>query len=231
MALQHPLSGPTGGAEPGRGDDGGGHRVRVKICGVTRPGDAQLAEAAGADAIGLIFAAHSSRRVTMPQALEIGRALGSWITRVGVFTGGDDEEILAAVAAARLDVVQLHGEASPERVARLARSVRVVRALPYVPGLEPEAVLVPGVDGVLLDGPRPGSGRPFTWASASAWRGHPRLLLAGGLTPETVAEAVATLRPYGVDVASGVESAPGIKDAGAVRRFVHAARTASSAPR
>lgn len=197
----------------------------MKICGITRVQDAVAAEAAGADAIGLIFAPGSRRCVSLARAAEISAAAGPWITRVGVFSGAAEDEILRAAAAARLDVVQLHGDAvDTGSLERLRRHLRVVRALRFDPGLVPEEAFALPVDAVLLDGPAAGSGRSFDWSAARAWRGHPRLLLAGGLRPETVARAVATLRPHGVDVASGVEAGPGLKDAAAIHRFVLAAR-------
>jgi phosphoribosylanthranilate isomerase len=200
--------------------------VRVKICGVTRPEDAAACEAAGADAIGLIFAPRSRRRVDAARAAEVAVAAGPFLTRVGVFQDADEDEILAAVEAARLDAVQLHGGESDALAARLRRRVRVVRALRFEPGVTPEALAGRPHDAVLLDGLRPGSGQAFDWAAAAAWHGHPRLVLAGGLRPDTVADAVRALRPYAVDVASGVESGPGEKDPGAVAAFIEAARGA-----
>lgn len=201
-------------------------RVRVKICGVTRPEDAAACEAAGADAIGLIFAPRSRRRLGATRAAEVAAAAGPFLTRVGVFQDAGEDEILAAVEAARLDAVQLHGSEPDALAERLRRRVRVVRALRFEPGLTPEALAGRPHDAVLLDGLRPGSGEAFDWDAAAAWRGHPRLVLAGGLRPDTVAEAVRALRPYAVDVASGVESGPGMKDREAVAAFVRAARGA-----
>jgi phosphoribosylanthranilate isomerase len=217
----------AGGAAAGVGLDGtGAGRVRVKICGIARPEDAAACEAAGADAIGLIFAPGSRRRVDAARAREVADAAGPFLTRVGVFQDAGEEEILAAVEAARLDAVQLHGDEPDGVAARLRHHVRVVRALRFAPGLTPADLAGRPHDGVLLDGLRPGSGEAFDWEAARAWRGHPRLILAGGLRPETVADAVRALRPYAVDVASGVEAAPGAKDAEAVAAFVRAARGA-----
>jgi phosphoribosylanthranilate isomerase len=216
--------------DPRRGDGVGAAprpgRVRVKICGVTRPEDAVACEAAGADAIGLIFAARSRRRVDAQRAAEVAAAAGPFLTRVGVFQDAPEEEILAAVEAARLDAVQLHGGEPDPLAERLRRRVRVVRALRFEPGVTPETLAGRPHDAVLLDGLKPGSGQAFDWAAAEAWRGHPRLVLAGGLRPDTVAEAVRALRPYAVDVASGVESGPGEKDPEAVAAFIEAARGA-----
>jgi len=201
-------------------------RVRVKICGLTREEDALAAEAAGADAIGLIFAERSVRRVDPVRARVLSDVLSPFVTRVGVFLGASEDEVRTAVAAARLNAVQLHGEVDDDVAARLrADGLQVIRAVRFEPGLTPDAFARRPFDAVLLDGVRPGSGTAFDWAAAAAWRGWPRLILAGGLRPETVAEGIAALRPYAVDVASGVESAPGVKDAAAVRAFVTAARS------
>ena len=199
---------------------------RIKICGVTRVEDALAIEEAGADAVGLIFASGSRRLVSVGQAREISDALGPWIGRVGVFVDADEATIVTAIEGARLDAVQLHGDAPDELARRLRARVRVIRAVRFAPDSTPHAYEGRPFDGVLLDGVRPGSGTPFDWSAARAWRGHRRLVLAGGLRPDNVAEAVRALRPYAVDVASGVEAAPGIKDPGAVAAFVRAARAA-----
>lgn len=201
-------------------------RVRIKICGIVRPEDAVAAEAAGADAIGLNFVPSSRRRVDLDRAREVADAAGPLLARVGVFVGADEATILAAVEAARLDAVQLHGDEPDTLAARLRPRVRVVRAVRFRPGLEPSAFDGRPFDGVLLDGLRPGHGEAFDWRAAAAWRGHPRLLLAGGLRPGNVAGAIRALRPYAVDVASGVEAAPGVKDPEAVAAFVRAAWSA-----
>ncbi len=214
----------------GHGPSGAGAaptRVRVKICGIARPEDALVAEAAGADAIGLIFAPASRRRIDLARAREVANAAGPLIARVGVFVDASEEEVLEAVEAARLDAVQLHGDEPDALAARLRRRTRVVRALRFAPGLTPAALEGRPFDGVLLDGVRPGSGEAFDWSAASAWRGHPRLVLAGGLRPGTVGAAIRALRPYAVDVASGVEASPGVKDPEAVHAFVRAVRSAS----
>jgi phosphoribosylanthranilate isomerase len=198
----------------------------VKICGITTPHDALLAQAAGADAIGMIFAPRSSRLVSPEQAAAISAAVGPFISTVGVFVDADLDLVERLIDELRLDAVQLHGAESPEYAASLAPRTKVVRALTFSAAPTPAAVAAYPADAFLLDGAVPGSGTVFDWSRAAAWRGHPRLVLAGGLTPDNVAEAIAALRPYAVDVASGVESAPRSKDAGAIQRFVAEARRA-----
>lgn len=200
--------------------------VRVKICGVTRPEDARAAEAAGADAIGLIFAERSSRRVTLEQAEAVSAAVGPLIARVGVFVDAPFGLVLHAARTLRLAAVQLHGSEEPAYAAALRSETRVIRAVAFRPGLEPSVVTRAPADAFLLDGLRPGSGEAFDWSAAAAWRGLPGLVLAGGLTPENVAAGVRELEPYAVDVASGVERAPGVKDPALVEAFVRAARAA-----
>jgi len=205
-------------------------RTRVKICGITTPHDALLAQSAGADAIGMIFAPRSARLVSPAQASAIVAALGPFITKVGVFVDADLGLVEQLVDELRLDAVQLHGAESPEYAAALTPRTKVVRALRFADAPTPTAVDGDGfpADAFLLDGAVPGSGTVFDWSAAAAWRGHPRLVLAGGLTPVNVAEAIAALRPYAVDVASGVESSPRTKDPATVRRFIAEAGRATS---
>jgi phosphoribosylanthranilate isomerase len=201
-------------------------RVRIKICGITRAEDARAAERAGADAIGLIFAQRSKRRVSLAAAAGIVTGLGPFITRVGVFVDAPLDIVRAAVHRLKLGAVQLHGDEPAAYAAALRGEVMVVRAMAFEPNLTPAAVEDYPADAFLLDAPSPGSGRPFAWADAGAWRRHPRLVLAGGLDPRTVGEGVRALRPYAVDVASGVEREPGIKDADRLQAFVQAVREA-----
>ncbi len=203
--------------------------LRVKICGITRPEDALAAEAAGADAIGLVFAPASRRRVELSAAEDICAAAGPLIARVGVFVDAELDEVRALVRRLRLTAVQLHGKESAEYARELAGEVGVVRALAFAPGVTPAALAGYSADALLLDAQRPGSGTSFAWEEAAKeWLAYPRLVLAGGLNPGNVARAVRALRPYAVDVASGVEVAPGVKDPAAVSAFVRAARAAAS---
>lgn len=201
--------------------------MRVKICGITSAADARLVTAAGADALGVIMVPASRRFVTAEAAAEIMTAAGPFITRVGVFRDAPLPAILAAVRTAGLDVVQLHGNESPAVVAELRPHVRVIKALSFAPGLSPDDAAAYGADAVMLDGASPGSGLPFDWALAGAFRGMPGMILAGGLSPDSIEAAVRALAPAGLDVASGVEVAPGVKDARLVGEFVERARAVS----
>jgi len=200
--------------------------MRVKICGITRPEDPVAAEEAGADAIGLIFAERSARRLTLEQAARISSALGPLMVRVGVFVDAPLTQVQQAVRALGLGAVQLHGHEDAAYAVALRGSVRVIRAVGFTPGLSLEALRRYPADAWLLDGLSPGSGEAFDWERAAFLRGFPRLILAGGLTPENVAAGIRALEPYAVDVASGVEAAPGVKDAGRIRDFLRAARQA-----
>lgn len=202
--------------------------MRIKICGITRPEDAELAGMAGADAIGLIFVAGSSRHVTFKQAREIRQAASPFLSVVGVFRNAPLQLVVDTAAALQLPLVQLHGSEDAAYVRRAARHVRVIKALPFTPQLSRlEAESVPG-SALLLDAVVPGSGQPFDWQLATALAGLPRLILAGGLNPANVAEAISLLKPQAVDVASGVEVAPGVKDPELVRSFIRNARRAAS---
>ena len=210
--------------------------MRVKICGITRPEDAEVAESAGADAIGLVFAPNSKRLITLERAAAIAERVGPLITRVGVFVDAPLEQVLAAVHHLRLGAVQLHGSEDSVYAAAVRKKTRVIRAVSFRPGLPLGGLAHFPADALLVDGLRPGSGETFDWSQASSLTGAPHLILAGGLAPENVAAGIRALRPYAVDVASGVEASPGIKDPEKVAAFVRNARAAldsvaSSRPR
>ncbi len=196
--------------------------MRVKICGITRPEDALAAQAAGADAIGLVFG-ESRRRVDEAAAREVVAALSPFVTTVGVFRDQPLDEVTRLVTELRLDVAQLHGEETPTFAAAVRQHARVLRAVAFARAPSPAALEAYPAEAYMLDAAVPGSGTSFDWAAAGAWRAHPRLVLAGGLTPANVRAAVKTLEPHAVDVSSGVESAPGIKDHELIRAFVAAA--------
>lgn len=199
----------------------------VKVCGVTRVADALHAARAGAEAIGLNFWPGSPRRVTVPVAAEIAAALPAGVRRVGVFVDAGREEIAAIARQVGLDTLQFHGGETPEDCA--GWQYAVIKAL-RVRGPETLAAAAAfAVDFILADawvaGQPGGTGHrvPLDWLAGVP---RQRLILAGGLTADTVAEVVRAVRPAGVDVASGVESAPGIKDAEKVERFIANAHAA-----
>jgi phosphoribosylanthranilate isomerase len=206
------------------------HRVRVKFCGVTRPEDAIAAEALGGDAVGVIFAPSSRRRVDLERAAEVVAPLGPFVARVGVFVEPRRADVEAAIDRLRLHAVQLHGGLDTRLVAAIRGRVSVIRAVAWQEGLDVEGLAASPVDAVLVDGPDAGSGEPFDWAGAGALDRLPRWVLAGGLGPHNVAEAIVRLRPSAVDVASGVESAPGVKDAAKMAAFMVAVRRAEDPP-
>lgn len=200
--------------------------VRVKICGIMDLESALVAAAAGADALGFVFAP-SPRRITPDHARNICRVLPPFITRVGVFVDAPADEVLTVVEYCGLDVVQLHGSESPDYCRALGR--RMIKAFRMGKGVLPTELADFPVDAILLDthvaGQMGGTGRPFDWQLAAGLKLPRPLLLAGGLTPENVGRAVAMVRPYGVDVSSGVETGkPGQKDAEKIRRFIAAVK-------
>ena len=201
-------------------------RTRIKICGMTRLEDALAAVEAGADAVGFNFWPGSKRHVPVARAAEIAAALPPGVLRVGVFVRAAPGEVRAAVTAVGLGAVQLHGDEDPALYADagvpLWQVLRIGSSLPAsVSASAAELLLDAKVEGF------GGSGRSFDWSLAREARryGVP-FWLAGGLAPSNVGEAVRCASPAGVDVASGVESHPGVKDPGLVRAFVAAVRAA-----
>ncbi|MEJ2651932.1 MAG: phosphoribosylanthranilate isomerase [Gammaproteobacteria bacterium] len=198
-------------------------RTRVKICGITRVEDASAAAQLGADAIGLVFYAKSPRAVSIAQAQAVVRALPPFVTIVGLFVDAAPEEIREVLAAVPLDLLQFHGKEAAQacrgygrpylKVVHMAEDTDVVDlARPY-----------DDAAGILVDtyvqGVPGGTGRSFDWSRLPAALTCP-LILAGGLTPDNVAAAVAQVRPWAVDVSGGVEAAPGIKDAAKIAAFI-----------
>lgn len=207
-------------------------RVFVKICGITTAEDARLAVDAGADALGFVFWPKSPRFVTPEVAATIAARVPLFVARVGVFVGASRAELTRTAEVAGLDVLQLHGEEPAE--ALTARPRRVLRALRVGPGFRTDDALAHARAGagLLLDTHRPetpgGTGVAFDWTLAQGLRDRvPFLVLAGGLRPDNVAEAMAIVRPHAVDVSSGVESSPGRKDESKLRAFVEAVHAAS----
>jgi phosphoribosylanthranilate isomerase len=212
----------------------------IKICGNTSLGDALAAVAAGADAVGFVFAP-SPRRVAAAEVAAIAPHLPATLEKIGVFVDAEVEEICSAVRSCGLTGVQLHSETGPELAAklreRLGAELRILRVVHFGAGAAEQAAALAqdgNVDAVLVDSRTAaalgGTGVAFDWAEARktvfAADGRLKLIVAGGLNPENVAQAIATLRPWGVDVASGVEAAPGRKDLNMVRKFVARARAA-----
>lgn len=201
----------------------------VKICGVTTEEDALLAVAMGADAVGFNLVPSSPRYLAVSRAADIAKRLPPEILTVGVFRNEVRERVVELTNQAGLRAVQLHGHENAEDTRWVRERVPVV--IKAFPGGDPELAKAPayGADIVMLDSASPGSGQVFDWSLAEGAPSGLRVLLAGGLTPDNVAEAIERVRPWGVDVASGCESAPGIKDPTLVRRFISAAKAAEPA--
>ena len=204
-------------------------KTQVKICGVTNVADALAAAGAGADMIGLNFYAGSPRHVTPAQAAEIARALPPFVLRVGVFVNPESAQVMEAIAACGLNLLQFHGDEDSDFCTQFgvmsvkALRVRDAESLKTLANFHTDAFLLDAYSKAGLGG----TGEKFNWdlAVAAQQFGKP-IFLAGGLTPENVADAVRQVRPFAVDVSSGVESAPGKKDAAKVRAFIAAVRAA-----
>jgi phosphoribosylanthranilate isomerase len=204
--------------------------TRVKICGITNLADAQAAVEAGADALGFNFYEKSPRFVSLKTASEISRQLPSFVMRVGVFVNAPADFVLRAISECHLTLLQFHGDEPPEYCTQFglmsmkAFRIRDAGSLEEIPGYQTDAYLL---DAFSPTAPG-GTGGQFNWDLAVAAQkfGKP-IFLAGGLTPDNVAAAVAKAKPFAVDVSSGVESAPGKKDAAKIRAFIAAARSAA----
>ena len=219
-----------------------GRPIWVKICANTALQDAQMAADAGANAVGFVFAP-SPRRVTKAQVAAITPHLPSALEKVGVFVDAGFEEISATVCDCGLTGVQLHSGGGPGLPAQLRErfgsQLRILRVVLFGPDAAEQAKKLasdPNIDGILVDSRTEtaagGTGLTFDWNAARSWifgrPGAASLIAAGGLTPDNVREAIAMLQPWGVDVASGVEAAPGRKDSEKIRAFVSNARNAGS---
>jgi phosphoribosylanthranilate isomerase len=203
--------------------------VQVKICGITSLEDAYTAVDCGADALGFVFYPPSPRYVTPEQAAPIIGALPPFVTTVGLFVDVPCDVVNETVAHCGLDRVQLHGQETPEFCRRISRpvikAIRIKNAesLAPVPDYAVAAYLLDAyVEGALPGG----TGAAFAWELAARAKPYGPVILAGGLTPENIAAAIAQVRPYGVDVSSGVERLPGVKDPQKMRRFIARAKTA-----
>jgi len=204
-------------------------RTRIKICGITQIDSALAAADAGADAIGLVFYARSSRAVSAAQAAAICAALPPFVSTIGLFVDASADEINAVLNAVPLSALQFHGDEVPDFCARFARPY--LKALRMRPDLDLFAATeqFAGASALLLDtyraGVAGGTGEVFDWDRVPRELAS-RIVLAGGLNPDNVAQAVAQVRPYAVDVSGGVESAPGVKDVARIYSFVAAVRRA-----
>jgi phosphoribosylanthranilate isomerase len=203
--------------------------AHVKICGITRPEDAEQAASLGAWAIGFNFWPRSKRRVDPAVAAGIARELRRKVEPVGVFVNPTLDEVVRIAEAVGLTHVQLHGDEGPSFCAAVAQrtGARVIKALRIGSGADIRDAERFHTDFHLLDAAAGdsygGTGRTWDWALAAQRRSRSPVILSGGLTPENVAEGIEAVQPWGVDVASGVESAPGIKDPAKVEAFIAAA--------
>jgi phosphoribosylanthranilate isomerase len=203
--------------------------VRVKICGITNVADALAAIDAGADLLGFNFYEKSLRFVTAADAERIGQQLPKKVDAVGIFVNAPAADVAGLCKSLKLDAAQLHGDETAETVAELAGSVAVVKAFRVDPGFDLKILNdYRGAFAFLFDaaltGQYGGTGRTTDWDAARRAAARHRIILAGGLRVENVAAAVRIVRPYGIDVASGVESKPGKKDHGRLREFIREVR-------
>ncbi len=200
--------------------------VRVKVCGITREEDALLAAELGADALGFVFHRASPRYITPREAGRIIQSLPPFLATVGVFVDAPLEEVESVIEQSGLSVVQLHGREPPEFCTRLA--VKVIKALRVKGNTLPSGIDRYRVDALLLDTYREGlpggTGTVFPWEVAREAKAYGRLILAGGLHPGNVREAVERVGPYAVDVSSGVEASPGRKDPALLAAFLQRAK-------
>ncbi len=207
-------------------------RTRIKICGITRAEDLHAAVAAGADAIGLVFYAQSPRHVSLEQAAALASACPAFVSLVGLFVNADVATVQETCRQVPLSLLQFHGDETPQQCVDIARQVqrpflRAARVTPQLDLLEFDRHYAPAASLLLdafVDG-YGGGGKVFDWSLIPA-KLAPRVVLSGGLNAQNVADAVTRVRPYAVDVSSGVESSKGIKDHALIRQFVQAVRDA-----
>jgi phosphoribosylanthranilate isomerase len=205
--------------------------VRIKICGITSFADAQAASEAGADSLGFNFYEQSPRHVSVADAAKIRAELPKHVEAVGVFVNLPIDDVSATCSSVRLNAAQLHGDESPKTVADLARKIAIIKAFRVSADFTLDTLdRYAEAFAFLLDasqaGQYGGTGHTADWALARRAAAAHRIILAGGLKPENVAAAIRTVRPYAVDVASGVESKPGKKDHARLREFIQEVRRA-----
>jgi phosphoribosylanthranilate isomerase len=202
-------------------------QVRVKICGITNTDDALTAVNLGADALGFVFFQDSPRHVSCDDAAAIIRKLPPFVTTVGVFVNENPEQMEKIVSLTGIDIIQLHGD-EPPSLCTLSRLIIKAIRVKSLESLDPLIDYQGKVSSFLLDTYTPdvlgGSGRIFNWEIASYAKRFGRIILAGGLTPDNVAEAVRQVKPYGVDVSSGVESRKCKKDHNKMKLFIERAK-------
>lgn len=200
--------------------------VKVKICGITSLEDARAAVDAGADALGFVFYDKSPRNINPDVAARIIAKLPPFVQTVGLFVNEEPEKVNWTADYCGIDVVQLHGDETPEECLEINRRVIKAFRIKDIVSIEPMGKYQ--VSGYLLDAWSPdhfgGTGKSFNWEMARAARQYGRIILAGGLSPENVTEAVTVVQPYAVDVSSGLESAPGKKDLNRMREFIRLAK-------
>lgn len=205
------------------------NRTRVKICGITRVEDARVAVASGADAIGLVFYPKSPRYVGLPLAHEIASGVGPFVTVVGLFVNASVEQVNTALDAVGLDLLQFHGDEDEAYCAQFKRPY--IKAIRMSPGLDVQQVIdsYPSARGFLFDAWNKdkygGTGETFEWQRLAGLDGI-EFILAGGLNPGNIDEAVATVKPYAVDVSGGVEESPGIKSSLLIQQFINRSNSA-----
>lgn len=202
-------------------------QLRIKICGITNLADARAAVEAGADALGFMLYDRSKRYIPPEAVAKITRELPPFVLRVGVFVDPASEKVHELIHSCGLTMLQFHGSESPEFCAQF--SLPVIKAFRIADKSSLRQLSSYRTNAWLLDAEVPGqlggTGEKFDWSLAREAMQHGRpVILAGGLTPENVAQAVREVRPYGVDVSSGVESAPGKKDPKKIAAFIRAAR-------
>ena len=204
-------------------------RVKIKICGLTRVEDVQAAVEAGADAIGFVFTV-STRRISIDKAIELSAYVPGGVLRVGLFLDQDRSEIERVIGSVPLDILQFHGNETEQECDRFKLPWLKAVAMENAESVKQAEQNFPGAAGLLLDshskGKRGGSGKSFDWSLSRSI--EKPVWLAGGLNADNVTRAIQTVRPYAVDVSSGVESEPGIKDLARLKAFVKAVRQAEN---
>ena len=198
-------------------------RTRIKICGITRAEDAKAVVESGADAIGLVFYPPSPRGVTATQAIDIVAAVPAFVTVTALFVNPSVEEVQSVLDSVRIDLIQFHGDEDDDFCRRFKRPYIKALRVRQASDVVASCLRFPGALAILLDSYKPGvpggTGETFDWTLVPENPPKP-LILAGGLEPGNVAEAISVVKPYAVDISGGVEAAKGIKDHGKIADFV-----------